>query len=157
MSTQQPDAEVLRQQFEEGLSALEQYLETPLVPGELEEWLQMVRNSFAQFTPILQEQIQQVHQANYDEIAEEDPELLRQVTTMQEEDEAIAAKRAEIDEWLKSLETRFQGGASETDLKEDLNQFVTKSLMFVIRVRKQEVTVRTWLMEAFLRDRGPVD
>ncbi len=76
---------------------------------------------------------------------------------MREEDRAITEQKVKLADWLNSLQARLTHGASETDLKGDLDEFVSAALDLVVRIRKQEVTVRTWLLEAFDRDGGTVD
>jgi len=157
MSVQQ---EFWRKQQEElklKLGEFEQAVEVPFIPGELPNWLKTTREKFERLRPQLQLQTRHIHADEFAEIAEEDPELLGRVESMREEDRGIMAECREIADRLEKLCKGEEKGASETDLKEDLNQFVSLSLEFVTRIRKQEVTLRTWLVEAFTRDRGTVD
>lgn len=157
MSVQQ---EFWRKQQEElkfKLGEFEQAVEVPFIPGELDNWLKTAREKFERLRPQLQLQTQHIHADEFAEIAEEDPGLLGRVESMREEDREIMAECREIADRLEKLCEEKEKGASETDLKEDLDRFVSLSLDFVTRIRKQEVTLRTWFVEAFNRDRGTVD
>ena len=107
--------------------------------------------------PLLQEQTLYIHADEFAEIAEQDPELLARVEEMREEDRAIIEQKDRLADWLYGLQTRLNHDASETDLKGDMDLFVSTALEMVVRIHKQEVTVRTWLVEAFDRDRGTMD
>lgn len=175
-----------QEQIEEGLANFEQRASMPLVPGELESWLDEVRTAWQALWPQLQIQTQYIHAKEFTQIAEEDPELSSRVREMREEDTAIMALSDEVADQLKWIENRLQEGttksepgdneiqpgskeakptandfreegAMETDLKQDVDQLVTASLALVSRIRKQEVTVRTWLVEAYTRDKGVMD
>ena len=139
------------------LEIFEESADTPFVPGELENWLKETQEALYQLIPVLQEQTQSIHADEFAEIAEEDPGLLSRVEDMREEDRAIMEQKDKLADWLHDLQARLSHGASETDLKGDLDAFVSAALELVMRTRKQEVTVRTWLVEAFDRDRGTVD
>jgi hypothetical protein len=80
---------------------------------------------------------------------------------MREEDAAIIVNEAHIANWLDFLKARVSAGDNEggceAGLKEELDRFVTESLALVVRIRKQELAVRTWVVEAFTRDRGDAD
>ncbi|MEX0726455.1 MAG: hypothetical protein WEB58_09910 [Planctomycetaceae bacterium] len=147
---------VLRQDFERQLDAFEQCTETPFVPGELEQWLSAVREAFDGLVPMVKES-QRIHEEEFVEIVEEDPELHVHVELMREEERAIAKELDELTKWFNEFPKRRIDGGDETEYKLDLDRFVSAALEMLVRIRKQEVTVRTWLMEAFMRDRGTVD
>jgi hypothetical protein len=42
-------------------------------------------------------------------------------------------------------------------MSQEWNRFVDEGLWLVIRLRKQETSIRTWLAEAAYRDRGTGD
>jgi hypothetical protein len=175
-----------QEQLQGALSEFEERASVPLVPGELESWLEEVKAAWQALWPQLQVQAQYIHAKEFAQIAEEDPELSCRVREMREEDTAIMAQSDEVADQLKYIETRLaQGtadpnlnekkvrhdatepkpnvtdfrdvGAMETELKDDVDQFVSLSLAVVSRIRKQEVAVRTWLVEAYTRDKGVMD
>jgi hypothetical protein len=157
MSTKQEFWKTQEEQFKQKLSTFEECAARPFVPGELEHWLKNTEEALRELSPQLQLQTQHIHAEEFAEIAEEDPELFGRVESMREEDQSLADDWERIGNSLEEIKSRLEGGESETDLKEDLDDFVSLCLEFVTRVRKQEVTVRTWLVEAFTRDRGDVD
>jgi len=164
-SDQEREAQEARQEeFMGALEELEQCLEMPFVPGELRNWLSQTEAALEQLTPELQVQTEHVHREEFAAIAEEDPELLRHVEEMRDEDQVILERRNQIADRLSEFQAFVERSNSdedensaETALKDDLEQFVAEALEWVIRIRKQEVAVRTWLVEAYTRDRGTVD
>ncbi|MDA0833621.1 MAG: hypothetical protein O2955_19510 [Planctomycetota bacterium] len=146
----------LRDELEQRLKVFEECTETPFVPGELEQWLSAEREAFRQLVPILK-QSSVVHVEEFAEIADEDPELLVRVDAMREEDDSIAEFTDEVSHQLDAFPEAMIDGGDETKFKDDLDQFVSDALELLIRIRKQEVTVRTWMSEAFNRDRGTQD
>lgn len=154
------EAELKQQQaaFERSLAAFEQCVDTPFVPGELHRWLDAVAESLARLTASLAVQTKQVHSEEFADIAREDPGLLQRVAQMREEDRKVADQQHRLQKTIETLKPRVRKvGADEAFLRRDFNRLADESRKFVSRVRKQEVTVRTWWMEAFLRDRGTVD
>jgi hypothetical protein len=145
------------EQFGRKLADFERCLETPFIPGELNEWFADTRPAYEELKPLVQLQIQYLHTEEFAEITEEDPELFGRVDEMKEEDENLAALLENFEDDLDRLSGEAEAGATETDLKEDLDEFVAGGLDFVTRLRKQKVAVETWLTEAFTRDRGIVD
>ncbi len=144
-------------QLHGALDRFEECAETPFVPGELESWLQATEEALYILIPLLKEQADSIHAGEFEEIAEANPGLLSRVEEMRAEDRAIREQKDKIVDWLYGLGARLKHGASETDLKSDLDLFVSAALELVMRIHKQEVVVRTWLVEAFDRDRGTVD
>lgn len=142
----------------EGLERLETALETPLVPGELERWVGDVQSALDETAALLERQVGTVHQEEFNEIADEDPELFARVKLLQEEDRKSS-------EQLEKLRHRAEQLAiiaasiepDEAELEEDVNAFIEQGLAFVIHVRKQEIAIATWLQEAMERDRGTAD
>lgn len=147
-----------QQALERALDALEACAATPFVPGEMVGWLSATEEAFERLRPLVSRQIAETHRAQYAEISREDPELLRQVEILQEEDQEIEACVARVGERLDVL--RPLVGRVEPDEKRVetvMSEFAQHILDLVQRCRKQEVALRTWFVEAFNRDRGPVD
>jgi septal ring factor EnvC (AmiA/AmiB activator) len=147
-----------QEQFTQALALWETSLETPFVPGELERWIAAARASYDGFAPLWRQRRQRLHEAEFEEISEEDPELLQRVEEMREED-------AEIDRQLTAIGERiaaFEKGIAKVEpdegrIDDELAAFADAALAEVIRVRKQELALRTWLVEAFERDCGDGD
>lgn len=186
MSVQTDFWKTQQEQLQAELAHFEQCVSMPLVPGELDSWLEEVQTAWQALWPQLQMLTQYIHAKEFTQIAEEDPELSGRVREMREEDTAMMALCDTLSDQLKWMETRFVNGtaapdfgekmtgpdnkdidptkrdfydtgAMETDLKPDLDPFVADGLSLVSRIRKQEVTVRTWLVEAYTRDKGVMD
>lgn len=142
----------------EALQQFEACLETPCVPGELEQWTQTVQRSFNEVEHRLRRQIEDVHTAQFSEIGQVDPGLLARVEHLQAHDRAILDRLENLEQMLNELLRQAPSfGPDEAPLRDELTTFVNKGLWFVIQARKQENAISTWLLEAFDRDRGTVD
>jgi len=140
------------------LEKLEMSVETPLVPGEMERWIGAVSENWQTLVPLLQPLITEQHLAQFQEIRQEDPGLTHRVERMQAEDEGIEQAAEALGRQIEQMKLDIsKGEPDEASLKPELKHFVGDVLRFIIRVRMQEQAVRTWLQEAFMRDRGTVD
>jgi hypothetical protein len=133
-------------------------LETPQVPGELEHWMATVRQAADGAGQLLRRRLATVHKTDYAEIAAADPGLLHRVEQMKTEDarslellDALGKRIEVLDDKVRRVEP------NELAIADELQGLVDQGLAFVIQVQKQEVARRTWLQEAFNRDRGVVD
>jgi hypothetical protein len=145
-------------QFTEALGAFETALETPLVPGELEAWAHAVRASAANLEPLIERRIASAHREQLAEIERTDPELIRRVEILEKEDEQICRDLECLRTLVAELDAAAPSvGPNEEHLNDQVSRLVDQGLAWVIRVHKQEVALRTWLVEAFERDRGAVD
>jgi hypothetical protein len=140
------------------LAVLEKCLETPLVPGDLEAWAENARTSLQDVDRHVRNVIRNEHASVLKQIESEDAELQGRVDELRAGDQAcldelqtLTRTFASLDELAAAIEP------DETKLKEQLDELVKQGLAFVIQVRTQVVSVRTWLQEAFDRDRGTVD
>lgn len=141
----------------ETLAALEGAVATPFVPGELESWIGSVEDAFQRLKPLLPELFDS-HQAQFQEIRNEDPGLHQRVDQMRETDREIGAAADELQRRIPTLQqivTNLE--PDEAQLMSTMNSFVDECFAFIIAIRKQERAVRTWLLEALNRDRGDVD
>jgi septal ring factor EnvC (AmiA/AmiB activator) len=144
--------------LQRALDSLEACAGTPFVPGEMVAWLRATDHALERLYPLVSRQISQVHSAQYAEISQEDPELLRQVEILQQEDQAILEQLSSAQsrmELLRPLVQRVE--PDEKRAESAMAEFAQTLLDLVQRLRKQEVALRTWLVEAFTRDRGAVD
>jgi hypothetical protein len=140
------------------LARLESCLATPVVPGELVTWFSAVEETFADLKPLLRRQTGERHRAQYEQIVRDDPALQRSVEHLKEEDDVLI----EILERLESEASGFVAKATEIEpdeslMRQEWERFVDEGLWFVIRVRKQDTAIRTWLGEAMNRERGAGD
>jgi hypothetical protein len=130
-------------------------LETPVVPGELVAWADAVQQAYRQLGLDLRLEIDENHPGDFAQIGSEDSDLLRRVEQLLEEDDHLLA-------CSQLFSTRLQRlcGASERaephegKLDELVAEIVAEGLALVIRIRKQQQALKTWLMESFQRDTG---
>lgn len=146
------------QPFEAALDKLEVCLETPFVPGELERWFEDLQQAVAALDELLRPQFQEVHERQLEEIFEQDPGLQHRVEQIRREDARVAAQFDLLAQRVGTMaKSASKAGPDEASLKEDCYKLVEDGLAFVIAARKQQVAVRTWLVEAFDRDCGTMD
>lgn len=153
-----PEIEEVRVSFEVALKRLATSLQTPVIPGELENWSVAVRNAAGAANGELQQQIATVHASEYAQIVKEDPELFRQVEQLKEGDRASLERsdsfRIKLDALMKIAS---HSEPNELRAQEQVKNVVDEGLALVMHVEKQEVARRTWLQEAFNRERGVGD
>ena len=142
----------------DALATLESALESPFVEGELESWVQNAHAALQRVDPLLRHQIAEVNTPLLDEIETEDPGLIARVEQMRECDEKCLSELNSLNRTFETLSDLVDDiEPNETKLKSQLDDLVQRGLKFVIQVRTQLVALRTWLQEAFDRDRGTVD
>jgi hypothetical protein len=143
--------------FRDSLEEFETSLATPVVSGELEAWSEQVRNAWMALRSKIQRQ-KSLHEKQYQEIADQDPELLSQIERMKEEDAAIGEASRDLDLLIQRLTSIApKAEPDERRVSQPNSQLIDDGIALVNRVRKQEVAVRTWYVEAFNRDRGVAD
>jgi hypothetical protein len=140
------------------LTTFETSLLTPTVSGELASWLKEVQKSWEEASVQIHFHVKHLHPRQYDEIAKQDPELLPRIDQLRAEDEAIELQRAQLAQSIG----RMGQHVPKMEPDEEKAQKYTKAIIdngtaFVTQVRKQEVAVQTWYVEAFNRDGGAVD
>lgn len=140
------------------VDALEIALLTPIVSGDLTDWLEKLCEAWRGVSAGFHDELFRERTQLYDAIATQDPELLPRVEQLRSEDVAIAQECALLSRTME----RLCGNASMLEPVEDpAQQFTQKvidqGLALVTRVRRQNVAVQTWYNEAFNRDRGTVD
>jgi hypothetical protein len=140
------------------LSQFETDLMRPIVSGELAAWIEVVKKSWTETSAQVHYQVKHLHPRQYDEMGKQDPELLPRIDLLTAEDNAIEEER----EHFALAVARVVGHAAAMEPDEEkaekhIKQLVDDGIAFLTRVRKQEVAVQTWYIEAFDRDRGAVD
>ena len=144
--------------LKEALTGFEESVLTPVVPGELPTWAEQVQAAWNEASAQVHHQVQQLHPRQYEQIVEQDPELLPRIELLKNEDQAI---EVECDE-LHKLISRVTRCTPEVEPDEgkashDIQSLLDGATQFISRVRKQSIGVQTWFSEAFARDRGAVD
>lgn len=142
----------------EALNRLETTLLTPLVSGELDDWVQQVRAATLALGARLREFIESVLHAQYVQIAKADVELLSRVEQMMEQDKTLLAEYDGFLAELDALAARVPSAErDELKIAEHRAHIEARGTALVLAIKKQRATAATWLSEAFYRDRGPVD
>ena len=140
------------------LTTFETSLLSPTVSGELATWLGQVQKAWEEASAQIHFHVKHLHPRQYDEISKQDPELLPRIDQLRAEDEAIEQQR----ELLSQSIGRIGQHVPKMEPDEEKAQKHTKVIIdsgtaFLTQVRKQEVAVQTWYVEAFNRDGGAVD
>jgi hypothetical protein len=141
--------------------ALKQFslcLEDPCIPGELEEWARAVWDALTAMEPILRNHVTVNHQDQFSRITEEDAEMFRHVTLLRQQDRNILQHFESLAELTrKLLERAPRIEPNEAQVDQAVSALITGGLAFVVQVERQEIAIRTWFQEAFLRERGVAD
>lgn len=139
------------------IERLETALVMPVVPGELTTWAANVRQAFDE-TIAVWEARRAADDQNLKEIGEQDPELLYKVEQLKAEREEAWRHAQEVSEMIGRIEHRAEAVEPDERLaQKQLEDTVARGLDFVIRLRKLDAELTTWLLEAFQRDRGVGD
>jgi hypothetical protein len=140
------------------LEAFEDALATPLIPGEHVAWTNGVRNTWQDVATEVPRHLKDVHPAQYAKMFEADAELGSRIEKLREEDAAIGRVVKRIASAVDRLHRKAVAAEYDEALTEgDRRRLVNSGISFAVRMRKQEVAVRTWFVEAFNRERGPGD
>ena len=156
--TRNPQKIDLEPVLDESLTKLETALLTPVISGELQSWVEVVRQATHHLGEHLREYVETILHAQYVQIAKTDEELLSRVETMIEEDKNLLAEYDGFLQELDSLAARVPG-AEKDELKvaDHRAHIEARGTALVLRIKKQRAAASAWLSEAFYRDRGPVD
>lgn len=148
-------------ELQAALEIFESSLESPVVPGELDQWLTTAGGGLRNLKEALQDRVQHVHPEQLEDIRQQDPELADRVQHLEEVDHKLLKQFDELVRRVEELRSRLQkNGASsglESRVARSVERLGEQGLKFVIDVRKQEAALTTWFMEAFDRDRGIAD
>ena len=141
--------------LKDALEKLEAQLETPTVAGELVNWLEAASSLWQELRAPLQNQIEHVHSSGFKRIRKDDPDLLRRVEQMQEQDEQLLNQLAEHQHTFAELyELAVKTEPNETKVIQHVVEANGAGIQYVIDVRKQERALETWMQEAEFRDSG---
>lgn len=142
----------------ETVAKLETTLETPVIPGELRSWTKEVQDALVEVKPWLKKAIEKQHPEKLGTISREDPELMRRVTQLEEQDGALLEQFQEMENAIEALRSHAEKvGIDEAKLDPQARACTDQGLALVLAIRKQEVAIETWEMEALTRDRGVAD
>ena len=142
----------------QALERFESHLDTPIVPGELPDWLRSIQRGCQRARIALIREFDEVHPELFNEIEEQDPGLIQRVEQMQDTDGDLWKRCLEIESLWQTMGPRAeQAEPHESQLHPRIDELTGRSLKWIVDVRRQEQTVKTWYVEAFQRDRGVVD
>jgi hypothetical protein len=142
----------------DALASFETSVTTPVVSGELSDWIDKIRKAWSGLSALLQEHAQKLHPQQFKEIEEADPALLRQIELLQAEDESIECDREKLHQTIGRMAEHLPKlEPDEAKAQPHIQSLMDQSIALVTRVRKQEVAVQTWFAEAFNRERGGGD
>ena len=145
-------------ELKESLAKFETAILTPVVSGELKEWVRMATMACNEARNQLQSYRQAALNPQCAVIKEADPDLWPKIQQLTLEDDAIAQALADFRDNLASLAHR--AAEVETHESKANNQRETveaQGLALVLRIRKQLAAADTWFSESLLRDRGTGD
>ncbi|MCE9545715.1 MAG: hypothetical protein K8T25_09395 [Planctomycetia bacterium] len=140
------------------LATLEERLEAPLMPGDLDGWSGRIRAAAGAVRPCLARHLTESHPPQYAEIIEQDISLVVQVDQLKAEDAAVLK---EFDRFAADAD-RFAAAAAKVEPDEAAieslrKRFADDGLGLILRIRKHEAALRAWYSEAFDRDDGVGD
>lgn len=143
-------------QFLKALEDFETSLQTPLMSGDLTDWVTNAQRACEHVGVLLLGDVQREHAALYATISQEEPELSSQVEKLRATDEQLSlVDFGEVLRCLKQLLDRAQSVEQDEAKAKLLSAEVVKiALAFVISARTQETAIATWFSEAFNRDSG---
>ena len=140
------------------LSAFESQLHIPVIPGELQSWAEAAADALSTLAPLIRHQINEHHREQFRDIRSEDAGLAARIDRLEIEDKSVIAELDELQHLCDRLcERAGQIEPDEQRVKHAVNDLINKGISLVLRVRKQEMAIQTWFVEAFSRDRGKVD
>ncbi len=140
------------------LDNFEASLLTPMISGELVVWLEAVRQLWEEVSAQVHFQVKHLHPRQYEEMAEQDSELLPRIEQLRAEDASVEEHRAQLSQSIgRSAQHVPKMEPDEEKALEHIRFIVELGTAFLTRVRKQQIAVQTWYVEAFNRDHGAVD
>ncbi|MCA9263245.1 MAG: hypothetical protein KDA60_05330 [Planctomycetales bacterium] len=140
------------------LARLEEVLETPIVPGELVDWLHEVTSCWELVETHYLAGFRDRHRQMLREIVKQDLGLLVRVEHLRGNAQRIEHGRDTFTRLLGALAVHADETLeNQPEIDRRIKRLIDRGLGFVIEARKQEKAVLTWHLEAFQRDRGIAD
>lgn len=145
--------------FLKSLSDLETSLATPVVAGELTEWVTSVLGYCEHVRSMLLGDVANIHAELLSSILRQNVDLSAQVEKLRATDLQIS--HSDCDEILATLKQIQMDARSakkdEAKLSEAVASLIKRAMEFVVAARGQETAISAWLSEAFNRDLGSGD
>ena len=140
------------------LASFEGQLESPVVPGELPEWLKNTEQLTEKLISTMDVHFENRHNNLLEEIVEQAPGMLTRVDQLKEEDRKLKEEADRILQLVSSMDEHSSTlEPDEGRARRVMETIIHEGLEFVIRFRKHESAIEAWVVEAFERDRGVAD
>ena len=151
-----PKAAKRNDQFLKALEDFETSLESPVMSGDLTDWVNTAQRACEHLGVLLRGDVQREHATMFAAISREDPELSSRVEKLRATDEQLSlVDFGNIQLSLNQLLDRAQSAEQDEAQAKLLSAEVVKqALAFVISARTQETAIATWFSESFNRDSG---
>lgn len=144
--------------YADALSQFESELLTPIVPGELETWMDDLSAAGELMSAMLWRHTESLHNSDYPQIVQQDADLLGQVEQLIKGDAACLERLATVLDQIAKLKLLApKCEPNEAMMRNSLDALVREGLAWVIDAKRQEKARDTWFAEAFYRDRGVGD
>jgi hypothetical protein len=152
------DQSIPQNDLRAALTSFETNLVTPVVSGELADWIEKMKKSWSTASASVHYHTKHLHPRQYEEISQADPALFQQIELLKAEDEVIEQEREKINQAVTRVAQHVpKMEPDEAKAQPHVEGLMNDGTSFVTRVRKQEVAVQTWFSEAFNRERGGGD
>jgi len=140
------------------LERLERQLELPHISGELNSWAAESLKLLKELDRQVRWAVNSEHPRAFETIVKNQANLLQQVEKMRPEDQQLLEALEPV---IRQAE-QFALSMNETALAEQQFQpkrerLVNDGLSFILRMRRQQSAVDTWLRESMQRDNGVGD
>ena len=84
--------------------------------------------------------------------------MFRQVALLKKEDQNILRSLESLAERTRNLMVKAPVlEPNEAQVHDEVSALIKDGLAFIVQCQRQEIAIRTWLQEAFLRERGVAD
>ena len=144
--------------FQNLLQQWENCFATPIISGELRNWCDHLQQATDEVRMRLRQRMDEAHEQGFSQIMAEDIALASQVEQLKEADQALWEDFENMHKKVTALRDQVIEEGTETDkLHLAAKTVADRGLEMVVRLRKQETALATWLAEALQRDRGVVD
>jgi len=154
LQTQAP----LEHSLQDSMLRLESALLAPAVSGELKSWTATVGEELRAFGPDWMAYVKSVLHPQYSRIAKTDPNLLSRVDQMIQEDRQLLTDFGQFESCVSNLAGRAeQVQKDESKAADDRARVEKTGIDLILRIKKQQAAVTTWLNEANYRDLGTGD
>lgn len=148
---------VTNDEFLSALSDMERALIHPCLVGELEPWITEVARATGKMARLLRVTACAQNPDIFEEIRQEDPELLQKADQIESEEEGLLDHFHHYVREVRKIERSLGTPAAEPAFRLAVPRAVDLGLQFVVEARKHQASTLTLFLESLNRDRGVVD